>query len=447
MIALVACVGDDPSHSSSGAAAPDAAIGDGDGGGSADASQADGGAPRGGAIDAAFSGSKDVRFETFTNVAVDASGRVYVVGHRRGCKAGGLTDVMVARIGETGAVDAAYGTGARACVNTYGANAGSDFHETAGGVAIDAAGRALIAGASVDNGNQDKRLFVARLTDTGALDTSFGGKGFVRLATLPEGSATAMVLDGTSIWLAGRGKAGGGLLAKLDANGTPDAAFGTQGAVLDASVDSYTAVAVSPAGVFVAAAGGAGFAVKKYGAANGAPDTSFGSGGTATLEVSASVDEAHMLAIDASGRLLVAGLASAGSVGQPGRIAAVRLLATGAPDTSFPTFTSGSVMWPTSAQAHGYVQADGKLLLPGIIPGGRDFAVVRLGVDAKLDPSYGTNGVSAGTDSRDDVTIAIAADPKSGGTIVLADPGDEVTENVQGADLPFRRPALHRLSR
>lgn len=447
-MALVACVGDDPSRSGGGGVAPDAAIGSGDGGGSADASQADGGSPTGGAIDATFSGSKDVRFEVFTSVAVDASGRVYVVGHRRGCKAGGDTDVMVARIGEAGAVDTAYGTGARACINTYGANANSDFHENAGGVAIDANGRALIAGSSVDNGNQDRRLFVARLTDTGALDTSFGGgKGFVRHVTLPEGSAAAMVLDGTTIWIAGRAKNGGGLLAKIDANGTPDTAFGTQGAVLDPSVDAYTALAVSPAGVFVAASGGAAFVVKKYGAANGGPDTGFGTGGTATIEVSASVDEAHSLALDASGRLLVAGLASAGSVGQPGRVAAVRLLATGAPDTTFPTFTSGSVMWPTSAQAHGYVQADGKVLLPGIIPGGRDFAVVRLGDDAKLDSSYGTDGVSAGKDTRDDVTIAIAADPKSGGTLVLADPGDEVTENVQGADLPFRRPALHRLSR
>jgi hypothetical protein len=67
--------------------------------------------------------------------------------------------------------------------------------------------------------------------------------------------------------------------------------------------------------------------------------------------------------------------------------------------------------------------------------------------DAQLDATFGTDGVAAGTDPRDDVTIGIAHDPKTDGTIVLADANDAVVENFSGVVLTLRRPSLYRLSR
>src|SRR5688572_27279908 len=106
-IVFAACVGDDSAASTAGRGQPD--------GGDGDATTTETGTTRrGGIIDPSFSGMKDVRVETLAGVAADATGRVYVLGQRRRCRANGVTDVVVARISETGAVDAAYGTDARA---------------------------------------------------------------------------------------------------------------------------------------------------------------------------------------------------------------------------------------------------------------------------------------------------------------------------------------------
>lgn len=444
LFVVVSCVGSDPALSSSGGTSPDAGStpdgsGANDGGPTADG----GDTPRGGVIDTAFSGTKDVRFEELTGITADATGRVYVLGHRRQCVAGGRGDAAVARLDATGAVDTGFGAQGRACINTWVNAANEDFDDDSGAIAIDETGRVVVAGSSHDpSGQSGTRLFIARLTDAGALDPTFnGGRGFSRLGALPEGTVTSIVVDGSTIWLAGRGKPNGGLVVKLDANGTPDATFGTNGAMLDTAVDRYTSLAVSKAGVFVGVATGSAFAVRKIG------DASFGAGGTATIDVSPAFDEARSVAIDASGRIVVAGVAAAASAGQPGRVAAVRLLPTGAPDPTFPTFSSGAVVWPTATQARGWVQADGKVLLPAIVPTGRDFAVVRLDADGKPDATYGNGGTAAGTDARDDVTLAIAPDAKSGGTLVLADANDAVTENFSNITLTFRRPVVYRLSR
>lgn len=156
------------------------------------------------------------------------------------------------------------------------------------------------------------------------------------------------------------------------------------------------------------------------GAISGALDPGFGSSGILSLPVAsgANADEAYAAAVDDQGRIVAAGYAAE----TPQVIAAVRLLPTGALDTSF----AGSGMRKISAgtRARGLavvVQPDEKIVIAGYaaVAGAEGFAVVRLLDDGTLDPDFGDAGVVTtpfGTRDARAHAVALQAD----GKIVLA---------------------------
>gem|GEM_PF-664858 len=210
----------------------------------------DGGFGTGGIVTTDLSSSTDVAYGL---VLQWWDQRPVVVGVRHN---GSDYDMAVTRYNPDGSVDPTYGT---AGTTVVALNASAD--DVALGAAIQPDGKVVLAGRTAVGGRQV--LAAVRLTALGALDPTFGAGGAVTLA-------------------AGTGDAGA------------------------------TAVAVQPdgrvvlVGTAVNGAAGLDLAAARW-SASGTPDASFGTGGLALLDVAGADDRASDLAVQADGRLLLAG--------------------------------------------------------------------------------------------------------------------------------------------
>ena len=207
------------------------------------------------------------------------------------------------------------------------------------------------------------------------------------------------------------------------APGNLDTSFSGDGKVVESSLapSHAGAVAVQADGkIVIAGSTGNDFAVLRY-HRNGTPDSSFGGNGLVVTPFGSSVsnDVANAVAIQANGRIVVAG--SVGSTTNR-RIGVVRYLTDGQRDTGFGDngrVTMDFAPGGTGAAAMA-LQPDGKIVLVGGT--GSDFAVARLNVDGTPDTSFGfppSTGVVArdmGSGSESASAVAILAD----GNIVLA---------------------------
>ncbi|MEY4862852.1 MAG: hypothetical protein RLZ51_947, partial [Pseudomonadota bacterium] len=129
----------------------------------------------------------------------------------------------------------------------------------------------------------------------------------------------------------------------------------------------------------------AGFNVSRLNA-DGTLDASFGNGGT-TLVTQTGGTGAYRMALQADGKIVVAGQSNYGSVGL------VRLNADGSLDTSF-VAAAGAQSWiglPTVTEVA--TQANGKLVIAGSLYGPPAFALLRLNADGSLDNSFSEDGL------------------------------------------------------
>src|SRR5439155_459385 len=184
-------------------------------------------------------------------------------------------------------------------------------------LAIQADGKLVAAGATNNGINYDFAL--VRYNTNGTLDATFGTGGKVTTAVGTSddaASALAIQADGKLV-AAGETNNGSNYdfaLVRYNTNGTLDATFGTGGKVTTAigtRDDVASAVAVQADGKL--AARGAtdhginyDFALVRYNA-NGTLDATFGTGGKVTTAVGTSDEAAYALAIQADGKLTVAG--------------------------------------------------------------------------------------------------------------------------------------------
>lgn len=139
---------------------------------------------------------------------------------------GGATQIALARYMSSGRLDRRFGTGG--VVQTAFANGASAL-----ALAIDAKGRAVVAGSSASS------IAVARFTTAGRLDRSFGQGGLV-LTSFPGrevGAQAIAVLAGGRIVVAGGGQrsdgtGGGFALARYLPSGQLDPSFSSDGLVV-----------------------------------------------------------------------------------------------------------------------------------------------------------------------------------------------------------------------
>lgn len=171
----------------------------------------------------------------------------------------------------------------------------------------------------------------------------------------------------------------------------------------------------------------------------GAVDTSFATG-KVVLPVGTGEDYANAAAVQADGKLVVAG-SSATTAGT--QISLVRYTRDGALDTTFGN--AGKVMTQVGTAANGNndqalavaVQADGKIVVAGRSKqaGGDDFVLVRYNADGTLDAGFGTGGKVL-TDFGGDTDVARAILIQGDGKIVV---GGDATMATTGLDFALAR--------
>ncbi|MFN9503447.1 MAG: hypothetical protein ACK57J_02635, partial [Rubrivivax sp.] len=152
--------------------------------------------------------------------------------------------------------------------------------------------------------------------------------------------------------------------------------------------------------------------------ADGTLDTSFGSGGRVTTDFAGAGDVGRSIALQADGRILMAGSASNGATAD---FALVRYNADGSLDTSFGI--GGKVLTAVGgSDDHAWciaVQPDGKIVVGGTSYNStHDFALARYNADGSLDTSFSGDGtVITAVDSGYDGGFSVAIQPD--GRIVL----------------------------
>lgn len=195
-------------------------------------------------------------------------------------------------------------------------------------IGIDDAGRYVVAGYLIDPAIppfSDKAMGVARYRPDGSLDPAFGTNGRVVVAFDQWSEAHHVVIDAEGRIIVGGCVVTSGdmaietqgfALARLNPDGALDASFGEDGLVVTPigpeQGGCVRGIAVDGRGRIVVAGWAVAektqfFAVARYTDA-GIPDASFGSGGQViTTFPSQTLSHAHAVAVDAEGRILVAG--------------------------------------------------------------------------------------------------------------------------------------------
>jgi uncharacterized delta-60 repeat protein len=260
----------------------------------------------------------------------------------------------------------------------------------------------------------DFKWVVARITEGGALDSSFGQGG---VATLPGKNAVGYgtaVLPGGFVGVVGAAD-GGPKVARLTPAGTPDPAFNGGAAVTPSGSHSFWFHVLGRAdgSIDVLGSGRGEAEVQRY-TAGGAPDPTFGTGGTVKLAGGVSIDE---LLAAPDGSTIVAGPTSfetvAGSlkfrisrITSDGKVANTKLVPIpfgGGLATVFARMRAPRV---TSLDQSGYrpgralLRADGSVVLPGAVGViqytgegagymAEQAAIAALTPSFGLDPSFG----------------------------------------------------------
>ena len=235
------------------------------------------------------------------------------------------------------------------------------------------------------------KLVVFRLRPDGALDPDFGLGGLVLLSDgsgRREAGYSAVVDPDGRIVVAGQ-RGNSLLVARLLANGTLDAGFGSAGFYVGLDIlGSNVRIARAPTGgyrVIASVSGGMGWDCSVVGlTAAGVPDAAFGVGGYATPQSSLYCSS---LAVLPDGRMLLGGV-DGNANGYIGR-----LLPNGATDPAFAAGVVSGRFKSVSALAAG---AAGSIFVSGTDRTGFSGAlIVRLLADGTLDTLFGRAGATS----------------------------------------------------
>ena len=372
-------------------------------------------------------------------VALDATGALIVGGDGFSLDRGFFAPIF--RYEPNGELDPTFGENSSGMA--FANLTGVDFTGTITSLIVDHQGNILVGGNSGQLSTND--WYIMRFTanghpdptwgGTGAVDTSIGAKGqetAYSLAEQPDGKIVAV--GNASIFAAG-----GYDIARYNANGTLDQTFGTGGIVNQLFPGGVHAnaldVAVMNNGDLLV--GGAStneqWTLARF-TSNGTLDSTFGTAGTVVTtdaNVSAAFGFNVSMALDSSGRILLAGpnfnvgrfTDDTTQAPSPGNSSpAFPVLNPGQADftlgwagfvQSFPG--SGGVDASNSVA----VQTDGKVVQVGNVTdanGKSAFGVVRYTIDGRLDPTFGTGGaadvpITSGS-FIDCESVAIQADGK-----------------------------------
>jgi uncharacterized delta-60 repeat protein len=382
-------------------------------------------------------------------VALQSDGKVVLGGQT--LATGG--DFTVARLNTDGSADSAF---APTKVQFFG-------NDAAHAVLVAPDGSIVLAGYGGANNN----LAQARLSATGGLDINFGSLGIdeENLGGTEFGFGAALQDDGKVITVGSTSLGSDIALSRINGDGSADTTVENNGAI-SLSVggsDVGRAVTVLPDGkVLVAGGGGPGndmFVLKLN--SDLTSDTSFGNKGS-TLVDFGGVDDARAIAVQANGKIVIAGSTTNG-----GDMAVARLQPGGALDTTFGNGGKRTIDFGRTDTAYGVaLQKDGKIVLGGTTAGGTgtdDVILARLdggerdtgggpigggpgGGKAKVYRCGGKRATIIGTNKRNrlkgteraDVIVALGGndkvDGRGGNDVICAGKGNDSVVGGPGKD-------------
>ncbi len=391
---------------------------------------------------------------TADRAAIDASGAIIVAGNGFSLDRGFFAPMF--RYEPNGQLDPTFGQGTSGLsfVNLTALN----YTGTATSMLVDHEGNILVGGASSTQGND---WLVMRFTADGRPDPSWGTGGEVATSIGAKSQETAYGLaeqpDGkiVAVGAASIFAAGGYDIARYNANGTPDTSFGTGGIVnqlfpAGEHANALNVAALANGDLLVGGGAGDSKATAAEFLPNGSLDTSFGAGGTMAttstnfgsnfgLGVSMAVGPTGELYFSAGGSFYLAAVTGNAAPATPAAQApaAFPILTPGQADyqfgwagfvESFPG--SGGVDRATDVA----VQPDGKVVQIGNatdINGKAAFGLARYTSDGRLDPTFGTAGI---TDTP--ITSGSSVDAES---VVVQPDGKIVVAGGDGTNLVLVR--------
>jgi uncharacterized delta-60 repeat protein len=293
---------------------------------------------------------------------------------------------------------------------------GDDYAQA---MAVQSDGKIIVAGYAASNIN-GYTFALARYNTDGSLDTTFDSDGKCTTAITARNSrATSVAIQSDGkIVVAGYADVGGPnydfALARYNPDGSLDITFDGDGMLttsIGTGVDQVYAMAIQADGKIVVAGcanmGGQDYdvALARYNA-DGSLDTTFDGDGKLTTAIGAGREQANAMIIQSDGKIVVAGYAYMGS--QDYDVALARYNADGSLDTTFDgdgmlTTAIGTSYEQANAVA---IQADGKIVVAGYAYLGgsndSDIVVARYNTDGSLDSTFSDDGYIT-TDLRMDL--------------------------------------------
>jgi uncharacterized delta-60 repeat protein len=350
--------------------------------------------------------------------AVDAAGRTYAPAQN----ADDYYDARVVRFDASGRPDPGFGTGGYA-----GFGPRTRQTEVTRAVAGPGGTVYVSGGTTLDMVKQGG--FVARLTDDGRLDPSWGDGGIAMVGG-SEVYGLAVRGDGTVLAAETGSFYGPARVYALDPSGAPVPAYGEGGVATLTIADGHFAafdLALAPDGSAVVAGPGVAADGSRYWTQTarltpaGELDAAYGEAGFARVPQRRPYDATFKVALDRAGGVLLGGYSFAPETGQ--EVLITRLRPDGAPDAAFDRTGVAGVI-PTGAVLGLAPQPSGKLLVSGYgyEGAGTRPVLMRIGATGALDRSFGRGGV-----------VVLPRDAAFAG-VSLAPGGDAIAVGVDNAE-------------
>ncbi|MFN0030841.1 MAG: delta-60 repeat domain-containing protein, partial [Flavobacteriales bacterium] len=315
-------------------------------------------------------------------VALQSDGKIVVAGYYSN---GTDQDFFVARYHSNGSLDNTFGTDGFASTGF-----GQFSNDRAFAVAIQSDGKIVAVGYNTNpEGNVNREFAVVRYNADGSADDTFDGDGALSTSIEVGGDEARSVIIQSD--------------GKIVVGGF--------------SFDSMTRE----------------FCIVRYNT-DGSLDNTFDTDGIVTTSISAFDDAGYAIAKQSDGKFVLAGYRSGLSIGETYDFAIVRYNTDGSLDSSFDgdgiAITSIGTSATSSDEAHAVaIQSDGKILVAGHADD--DFAIARYNADGSLDNSFDSDGTvttAIGALYSDDLIEAIVL--QSDGKIVAAGHSSDNDEYV-----------------
>jgi uncharacterized delta-60 repeat protein len=355
----------------------------------------------GGEVLTAFGGDT---YQAAYSLTIQSNGDIVAAGVSITATSG---DFALARYTPSGSLDTTFGSGGEvltAVGNTFSA---------AAGMAIQGDGKIVASGPAYTGASTGTDFALVRYNSDGSLDTTFGtgGETTTDFGSLNDAGGKVVIQSNGDIVVAGNSNQSSTgpdfALACYTPSGSLDPSFGSGGKVLTDfgnTQDYATGLVLQTNGAIVAAGEsiqpttGFDFALARYTAA-GSLDTTFGTGGKVITNLAQVPTDAFGrggVAIQADGKLVVAGGVDRGFALGGDEFALARYNTDGSLDASFGSGGRVITSFPGESLATcEAIQADGKIVLAGltVVAGRRvDFALARYNSDGSLDTSFGSGG-------------------------------------------------------